>query len=101
MTAEEMASPDYVSSLNAAAGYELFVQGENSPVFAWLAEEPVIVPGDLNGDELVDEQDVTLLIGHVLGLDILDGASAAAADLNNDTYIDENDVTLLIQMVLP
>ena len=101
MTAEEMASPDYVASLNAAAGYELFVQGENSPVFAWLAEEPVIVPGDLNGDELVDEQDVTLLIGHVLGLDILEGASAAAADLNDDTYIDENDVTLLIQMVLP
>lgn len=100
-TAEEMSSADYVTALNESAGYELFAAGDSCPVFKWLADAPSFKPGDINGDDMVDEQDVTLLIGHVLGLDILDGASAAAADLNNDTYIDENDVTLLIQMVLP
>ena len=99
-TAEEMSSADYVTALNESAGYELFAAGDSCPVFKWLADAPSFKPGDINGDDMVDEQDVTLLIGHVLGLDILDGASAAAADLNNDTYIDENDVTLLIQMVL-
>ena len=100
-TAEEMSSADYVTALNESAGYELFAAGDSCPVFKWLADAPSFKPGDINGDDMVDEQDVTLLIGHVLGLDILDSDSAAAADLNNDTYIDENDVTLLIQMVLP
>ena len=65
-----------------------------------VKEPGAIVSGDINRDGFVDEQDVTLLIGHVLGLSPLNGDSADAADMNGDTYIDENDVTLLIQLVL-
>ena len=64
-------------------------------------DTPSAVPGDINGDGLVDEQDVTLMIGHVLGTDILeDEAQRAAANLSGDMYIDENDLTLLLQIVL-
>ena len=59
------------------------------------------VPGDINGNGFVDEQDVTFLIGHVIGTDYLtEQAQRAAADMNNDTFIDEQDVTLLIQVLL-
>ena len=101
MTSEEMVSPLYTNSLNESAGYELFAVGEKSPEFAGLVDTPSAVPGDINGDGLVDEQDVTLMIGHVLGTDMLENeAQKAAANLSGDMYIDENDLTLLLQIVL-
>ena len=101
MTAEQMTSPIYTNSLNESAGYELFAVGEKSPEFAGLVDTPSAVPGDINGDGLVDEQDVTLMIGHVLGTDMLEvEAQRAAANLSGDMYIDENDLTLLLQIVL-
>ncbi len=63
--------------------------------------EDEVLAGDINLDGMVDEQDVTLIIGHVLGTDLLtDPDRKAAADMNGDGYVDENDVTLLIQIVL-
>ena len=60
-------------------------------------EEPEFILGDVNDDQVVDVDDVTLLIGH-----ILNGATIneLAADMNNDHAIDIDDVTLLIQRIL-
>ena len=56
--------------------------------------------GDLNGNEVVDILDVTLLIGYVRGQSTqLDSYQLAAADVNGDGLIDINDITDLIAMV--
>jgi hypothetical protein len=60
-------------------------------------EVPEFILGDVNDDQVVDVDDVTLLIGH-----ILNGATIneLAADMNDDHAIDIDDVTLLIQRIL-
>ena len=65
-----------------------------------VGDSGAVTPGDINRDGYVDETDVTLIIGHVIGSDPLNEAGMAAADMNGDTYIDENDVTMLIQLVM-
>ena len=55
--------------------------------------------GDLNGDDLVDVTDVSLLIDLVLGKEVT-LADGAIADLNGDGLTDVTDVSLLIDLVL-
>ena len=56
--------------------------------------------GDVNGNEVIDINDVTLLIGYVRGQSIqLDSYQLAAADVNGDGLIDINDITDLIAML--
>ena len=100
LSAGQMASADYVKALNESAGSELFALGGKNPVFKGLEEVPTINQGDIDGNGMIDEQDVTQLISHVLGLSSLDDDAKAAADMDNNTLIDENDVTWLIQLVL-
>ncbi len=59
--------------------------------------DPVVNPGDMNGDGILDVSDVTALIGTVLN----DGdVNMAVADLNGDGIIDVSDVVKLISIVL-
>ena len=58
--------------------------------------KPEIVRGDLNGDVVVDERDLTLLKEIILGLE--DGT--ANADLNGDGKINALDVTMIKRVIL-
>ena len=58
--------------------------------------KPEIVRGDLNGDVVVDERDLTLLKEIILGLE--DGT--ANADLNRDGKINALDVTMIKRVIL-
>lgn len=53
---------------------------------------PEVIPGDANGDEVVDGADVTILAGYWHQTTEL---GAAAADFNGDGLIDGSDVTIL------
>lgn len=53
--------------------------------------------GDVNGDNRIDIDDVTIIISAVLGIGTVDHL---VADVNNDTRVDIDDVTLLIGRVL-
>ncbi len=58
---------------------------------------PVVMPGDVNGDEQVNVSDVTALIDYLLsGSEI----NMTNADLNGDSVISVVDVTALIDMLL-
>ena len=62
-------------------------------------QQPAGKRGDVNGDNNVDINDVTALIGFILsGND--QGINRANSDLTNDTNIDINDVTMLINIIL-
>lgn len=58
------------------------------------------LPGDINGDNLVDVQDVVLVTRHVLNYSTLDENQLQVADVNNDGIVDVRDVTLIMQFTL-
>ena len=60
-------------------------------------EVPEFILGDVNDDHVVDVDDVTQLIGHILNGDSI---NEVAADINEDHAIDIDDVTQLIQRIL-
>ncbi|MBR1803840.1 MAG: leucine-rich repeat protein [Muribaculaceae bacterium] len=62
-------------------------------------EEPITVPGDLNGDNKVDVSDVNIVINIILGQDI-DETIKGLADLNGDNKVDVSDVNSLINIIL-
>lgn len=57
-------------------------------------------PGDVNGDDTIDIDDVTALIQHVLGGGDSESFNLDAANVNGDGGIDIDDVTTLIAMIL-
>lgn len=81
----------------------LYRDGTESP---WSDSEEVTLyenthsyaRGDVNHDNTVDIEDVTMLISLVLGLD--NSACPVCAHVDSDDSIDINDITTLISMVL-
>lgn len=65
-----------------------------------VSDEGSVLKGDIDGNGRINTQDVTWLIGYVLGTSTLEDRAKAAADMNNDTRINGNDVTELIQLVI-
>ncbi len=58
---------------------------------------PLALAGDINGDGVVDVDDVSVLINSVLG----DGnVTLEIGDLNDDGVIDVNDVTVLVTLIV-
>ena len=58
-------------------------------------------PGDVNGDGVIDNSDVTAMIAYSLGnVTGWDEYQIAAGDLNGDGNIDSSDVIILIGMIL-
>ncbi len=62
--------------------------------------EPEIALGDVNGDNRIDVNDVTLIMQHIVGVKLLDSIQEKAADVNGDGRVDVNDVVLIMQYVL-
>ena len=64
-------------------------------------ERTVVVelPGDVNGDQLVDVADVVSIVNKILG-EPDTGFSESAADINHDGKIDVDDVVAVINMIL-
>jgi len=56
--------------------------------------------GDVNFDEVIDVQDVSLVMRHILELEKLDEDQERAADVNYNGKINVQDVTLIMQKAL-
>lgn len=54
----------------------------------------VIIPGDVNGDSVIDAFDVFYIDRHINTANKLSGAYLAAADINRDGVVDESDYKL-------
>ena len=59
----------------------------------------VTTPGDVNGDTVVDIDDVTALISRVLG-NVVAPFDIEAADMDGNDQVDIDDVTMLISLIL-
>ena len=56
--------------------------------------------GDINGDEMVNIQDIIFLINFILDVDQPDTAEFNASDLNDDGDLNIQDIILLINIIL-
>ena len=59
-----------------------------------------VLPGDSNGDGVIDFTDVSRIMRYILGLMELDGNNLIASDYNGDGTIDFIDVNELIRSIL-
>ena len=57
---------------------------------------PGTVRGDVNGDGMVDERDLALVRGIILGL----GADSGSGDCNRDGKVDARDITMIKRIIL-
>ena len=57
-------------------------------------------PGDVNGDYLVDMDDMTALLNYLMNNQGLNAYQLVGADLNGDGQVDMDDLTLLINLLL-
>ncbi len=58
------------------------------------------MPGDINGDELVNIQDIIFLINFILDVDEPDTGQFSAADMNDDGVLNIQDIILIINVIL-
>jgi len=61
---------------------------------------PAGIPGDVDGNEELSINDVSLLVGHLMGTVQLTGQAFINADVDGDNEITINDVSLLLAMVM-
>ena len=71
----------------------------NAYVINYEVPAPVGKPGDANGDDNVDVNDVTTVINYILGKNPTP-FNYDNANVNGDTKVDVMDVTLIINMIL-
>ena len=64
-----------------------------------IEQQPLVNPGDVNGDGQLSIADVTMLIDYLLGSEPA-SFNVVNADVNNDSGITIADVTMLIDMLL-
>ena len=60
---------------------------------------PAIIPGDVNGDGVVDIFDVRRILDHISGINPLTGNALIAADMNGDGEIDIFDVRRILDRI--
>jgi len=75
----------------------LHISAPSSSVGGGGGSRPGAVRGDVNGDGVVDERDLTTLRGIILGLD----GVAENADCNGDGKIDARDITTIKRIICP
>ncbi len=65
-----------------------------------IESKPVVMPGDVTGDRMVDIRDISLVMQKVIGITALSDEQIAAADVNHDGIIDVRDITLIMRYAL-
>jgi hypothetical protein len=89
--ADETAETLAIRAAEAGAG------GRSATATAHVAPATGFLLGDVNGDELVNMQDVLLAYQYFRGKAALDGAQLLAADVNGDSAVTMQDVLTLYQ----
>ena len=100
VTAEALASADFVTTINTGLETAAFNQGENHPVLTWQGGTavPDITYGDIDGDGDLDMTDASLVMQYVNGSEMTE-KQIAASDVDGDGDVDMTDVSLILQYV--
>lgn len=100
VSAETLASNDFVTTMNTGLETAAFVKGTVHPILTWQAsdEETEVAYGDVNDDGSVTMDDVSLVLQYVNGTELTEG-QIAAADVNGDGSVNMTDVSLILQYI--
>ncbi len=92
-------TPSLVNAYSQQSPWELrsIVETNGGVIIFSTTDDPIVPRGDINGDGLVDVNDVSALIDVILGTA---SANAELHDINYDGMIDVDDVTELINIIL-
>lgn len=71
----------------------------DATMFEWHASDFAFVPGDLNGDGLVDKSDQKLMVSILSGKLEPSPLQLSAADLNGDGKVDSKDLKLMNKLI--
>ena len=82
------------------ASVETYQTTEYWNLFATVNGQSETIPGDVDGDGLLNIGDVTTLISYLLRGEAIDERDLERADLNHNNRLDIDDVTTLINMLL-
>ena len=97
LTEEGFKDASLVTALNAALGEDIFVAGEDYPIFSWLAETPTptVVYGDVDGNGIVESIDAALTYAYYNEKTTLTAEQLAAADVDGNGTVDSIDAALI------
>ena len=102
VSAETLASAEFVTAMNTGLESPAYVKGETYPVLAWQAsgaEEPEIIPGDANGDGEVTMNDYIVVLTAVRSDVEMTEQEIQAADVNGDGEVTMKDYVCILQFI--
>ena len=100
VTAETLASAEFVTAMNAGLETAAFNQGENHPVLTWQGgtAAPEITYGDADGNGLVNTDDVSKIVQYLNG-NSMTAEEMEVSDVNSDGIVNMADVSLILQFI--
>ncbi len=100
ITAQTLASEDFVTTINTGLETPAFVAGGSHPILAWQSQQAAApVYGDLSGDGEITSTDAALLYRYVNSKAELTEEQLAAADVNGDGVVNSTDAALIYRYV--
>ncbi len=101
VTAETLASAEFVTTINSGLEDEAFKRGGAHPVLTWQedsAVEPDPVYGDLDGDGDVSMTDIIVVLQYINGSELTE-EQFHVADVNGDGIVNMADLLLILQYI--
>ena len=98
VSAETLASAEFVAAMNTGLEEAAFAAGEDHPILAWQVSSEEPVKGDVDGDGTVNALDAALIYKLVKNNSALTEEQVAACDMNGDGKVNILDAALIYKL---
>ena len=99
VSAETLASAEFVAIMNAGLESAAFAAGEDHPVLTWQVSSEEPVKGDIDGDGKINAMDAAMIYKFVKNNTELTEEQLSACDMNGDGKINALDAALIYKLV--
>ena len=99
VSAETLASADFVTTINTGLETAAFVAGTDHPILVWQVSSEEPVKGDIDGDGKINAMDAAMIYKFVKNNTELTEEQLSACDMNGDGKINALDAALIYKLV--
>ena len=99
VSAETLASADFVTTINTGLETAAFVAGTDHPILVWQVSSEEPVKGDIDGDGKINAMDAAMIYKFVKNNTELTEEQLSACDMNGDGKINAMDAALIYKLV--
>ena len=99
VSAETLASADFVTTINTGLETAAFVAGTDHPILVWQVSSEEPVKGDIDGDGKINAIDAAMIYKFVKNNTELTEEQLSACDMNGDGKINALDAALIYKLV--